>query len=63
MYDPSETIRGVVESVAYPVVNNANIGSVTQYCTIRVRGVRAADITSEFTNVLGIGTLGVVRLG
>ena len=63
LYDPSETIRGVVESVAYPVVNNANIGSVTQYCTIRVRGVRAADITSEFTNVLGIGTLGVVRLG
>ena len=63
LYDPSETIRGVVESVAYPVLNNANIGSVTQYCTIRVRGVRAADVSSEFTNVLGIGTLGVVRLG
>ena len=63
LYDPSETIRGVVESVAYPVINNANIGSVTQYCTIRVRGVRAADVIQSSTNTLGIGTLGVVRLG
>ena len=63
LYDPSETIRGVVESVAYPVINNANIGSVTQYCTIRVRGVRAADVIQSSVNTLGIGTLGVVRLG
>jgi hypothetical protein len=63
LYSPSETIRGVVESVAYPVVNDANIGSVTQYCTVRIRGVRAEDIASLFTNTMGIGTLGVVRLG
>ena len=63
LYDPSETVRGVVESVAYPVINNANIGSVTQYCTIRVRGVRAADVIQSSVNALGIGTLGVVRLG
>ena len=63
LYDPSETVRGVVESVAYPVINNANIGSVTQYCTIRVRGVRAADVIQSSVNTLGIGTLGVVRLG
>jgi len=63
LYSPSETIRGVVESVAYPVINDANIGSVTQYCTVRIRGVRAEDIASLFTNTMGIGTLGVVRLG
>jgi hypothetical protein len=63
LYSPQETIRGVVESVAYPVINDANIGSVTQYCTVRIRGVRAEDITSLFTNTMGIGTLGVVRLG
>ena len=63
LYEPAELIRGVVESVAYPVINHANIGSVTQYCTVRIRGVRAEDITSEFTNIIGIGTLGVVGLG
>lgn len=63
LYSPQETIRGVVESVAYPVINDANIGSVTQYCTVRIRGVRAEDIASLFTNTAGIGTLGVVRLG
>jgi len=63
LYSPAELIRGVVESVAYPVLNDANIGSVTQYCTVRIRGVRAEDITSEFTNIIGIGTLGVVGLG
>ena len=63
LYSPQEVIRGVVESVAYPVINDANIGSVTQYCTVRIRGVRAEDIASLFTNTAGIGTLGVVRLG
>ena len=63
IYDPSETIRGVVESVAYPVINNANIGSVTQYCTVRVKGVRAVNVTTADSNILGIGTIGVVRLG
>ena len=63
LYKPAELIRGVVESVAYPVINDANIGSVTQYCTVRIRGVRAEDLTSEFTNIIGIGTLGVVGLG
>ncbi len=63
LFDPDETIRGVVESVAYPVINDANIGSVTQYCTVRIRGVRAEDVISQFTNTAGIGTLGVVRLG
>jgi len=63
LFDPQETIRGVVESVAYPVINDANIGSVTQYCTVRIRGVRAEDVVSQFTNTAGIGTLGVVRLG
>jgi len=63
LYSPQEVIRGVVESVAYPVINDANIGSVTQFCTVRIRGVRAEDVASLFTNTAGIGTLGVVRLG
>ena len=63
IYDPEETIRGVVESVAYPVINNANIGSVTQYCTVRVKGVRAVNVTTSDSNILGIGAIGVVRLG
>ena len=63
IYDPAETIRGVVESVAYPVINNASIGSVTQYCTVRVKGVRAVNVTTANSNILGIGTIGVVRLG
>ena len=63
IYDPEETIRGVVESVAYPVINNASIGSGTQYCTVRVKGVRAVNVTTADSNILGIGTIGVVRLG
>lgn len=63
LYSPQEVIRGVVESVAYPVINDANIGSVTQFCTVRIRGVRAEDVASLFTNTIGIGALGVVRLG
>ena len=63
IYDPAETIRGVVESVAYPIINNASIGSVTQYCTVRVKGVRAVNVTTADSNILGIGTIGVVRLG
>ena len=63
IYDPAETIRGVVESVAYPIINNASIGSVTQYCTVRVKGVRAVNVTTANSNILGIGTIGVVRLG
>tara|TARA_R100000008_G_scaffold42247_2_gene24355 strand:- start:8832 stop:10799 length:1968 start_codon:yes stop_codon:yes gene_type:complete len=63
IYDPAETIRGVVESVAYPVINNASIGSVTQYCTVRVKGVRASSSVTPSSNILGVGTIGVIRLG
>ena len=49
--------------MAYPVINNANIGSVTQYCTVRVKGVRAVNVTTANSNILGIGTIAVVRLG
>ena len=49
--------------MAYPVINNANIGSVTQYCTVRVKGVRAVYVTTSDSNILGICAIGVVRLG
>ena len=63
LFEPSEIIRGVVESVQYPISEKSEIGSVTQYCLIRVRGVRAEDASSLVTRLLGVGQLGVARLG
>ena len=63
LYEPSETIRGVVESVQYPIIEDGNLGSVTQYCMIRVRGVRAESTTTSISRLLGVGTLAVTNLG
>jgi hypothetical protein len=63
LYEPSETIRGVVESVEYPIIEDGKLGSVTQYCMIRVRGVRAESTTTSISRLLGVGTLAVTNLG
>ncbi len=63
LYEPSETIRGVVESVQYPIIEDGQRGSVTQYCMIRVRGVRAESTTTSISRLLGVGTLAVSNLG
>lgn len=63
LYEPSETIRGVVESVQYPIIEDGNLGSVTQYCMIRIRGVRAESTTTSISRLLGVGTLAVTNLG
>ena len=63
LHEPSETIRGVVESVQYPIIEDGNLGSVTQYCIVRVRGVRAETTTTSISRILGIGRLAVSNLG
>ena len=63
LHEPSETIRGVVESVQYPIIEDGQRGSVTQYCMIRVRGVRAESTTTSISRLLGVGTLAVSNLG
>nr|BAR34103.1 GGDEF domain protein [uncultured Mediterranean phage uvMED] len=63
LYEPSEIIRGVVEFVQYPVFEKSEVGSVTQFCLLRVRGVRAEDAATTVTRLLGVGQLGVAGLG
>jgi len=63
LYEPSEIIRGVVESVQYPISERSEMGSVTQFCLLRVRGVRAEDAATIVTRLLGVGKLGVAGLG
>ena len=62
LYDPAEVIRGVVERISYPVQSNPNIGSVTQYAILTVRGTRQgafAPVTSA--NVFGVGEYAVMK--
>ena len=62
LFDPSEVIRGVVEQISYPVQNNPNIGSVTQYAILTVRGTRQgafAPVTSA--NIFGVGEYAVMK--
>jgi len=64
IFDPNEIIRGVVESISYPVQSNTEIGSVVQYAILTVRGTRqnvVTDVTS--TEVFGINALGLIRFG
>lgn len=64
IYDPAEVIRGVVESVQYPIQSNPDYGSVTQYAIITIRGTRQevyGTVTSG--NILGINAYSVMRFG
>ena len=64
IYDPSEVIRGVVESIQYPIQSNPEIGSVTQYAVITIRGTRQevyGTVTSG--NAPGINSYGIMRFG
>ena len=64
IYDPSEVIRGVVESIQYPIQANPNVGSVTQYAVITVRGTRQ-EIYGTVTSgdAPGINSYGIMRFG
>jgi len=51
-----------VEQISYPVQSNPNIGSVTQYAILTVRGTRQgafAPVTSA--NIFGVGKYAVMR--
>ena len=64
IFDPNEIIRGVVESISYPVQNNTEVGSVVQYAILTVRGTRqnvVTDVTSA--EVFGINALGFMKFG
>ena len=64
IYDPQEIIRGVVESIQYPIQANPNFGSVTRYAIITIRGTRQeiyATVTSG--NAPGINAYGIMRFG
>jgi len=64
IFSPNEVIRGVVEQISYPITTNSEVGSVTTYATITVRGTRQPTVTEvSSTIVLGIGKLGEIRFG
>ena len=64
IYDPAETIRGVVEKVSYPIISNPNVGSVTQYAILTVRGTRQATFDSVTSgNILGVNGYAIMRFG
>ena len=64
MFDPAEIIRGVVEKITYPIQANPNIGSVTQYAILTVRGTRQqtfSQVTSG--DILGVNGFAIMRFG
>ena len=64
LYDPAEIIRGVVEKISYPIQNNPNIGSVTQYAILTVRGTRQ-ETFSQVTSgdIPGVKGFAIMRFG
>jgi len=64
LYDPAEIVRGVVEKITYPIQSNTNVGSVTQYAILTVRGTRQqtfSQVTSG--DIFGVNGLGIMRFG
>jgi hypothetical protein len=64
IFDPAEVIRGVVESISYPVISNSERGSVTQIAILTVRGTRQTVIIPPSSiHVFGGAALGEIRFG
>ena len=64
LYDPAEIVRGVVEKISYPIQSNPNVGSVTQYAILTVRGTRQqtfSQVTSG--DVPGVKGFAIMRFG
>jgi len=64
IYEPAEVIRGVVEQITYPVSAIAEVGSVTQYGIITIRGTRQevyGTVTSG--DAYAINAFGIMRFG
>jgi len=64
IYDPTEIVRGVVEKISYPIQSNPNVGSVTQYAILTVRGTRQ-ETFSQVTSgdVPGVKGFAIMRFG
>jgi hypothetical protein len=64
LFQPKETIRGVVEQISYPIQTNEAVGSDTLYAIITVRGTRQGTI-EEVTSIHtpGIASWGIMRFG
>ena len=64
LYDPAEIVRGVVEKISYPIQSNPNVGSVTQYAILTVRGTRQ-ETFSQVTSgdIPGVKGFAVMRFG
>lgn len=62
LYDPAEIVRGVVEKITYPIQSNPNVGSVTQYAILTVRGTRQ-ETFSQVTSgdIPGVKGFAVMR--
>ena len=64
IFDPNEVIKGVVESISYPVISNAERGSVTQIAILTVRGTRQQTVTAPTSvHLFGGDVLGQIRFG
>ena len=62
IFRPDTLLRGIIENVSSPVEEISPRGSVTTYCLVRFRGSKVIS-TSSSGEGLGIGLLGVKRLG
>jgi len=64
IYDPTEVIVGVLERISYPVISNPNVGSVTQYAILTVRGTRQTTFSAVTSgDVLAVGLYGKMKFG
>jgi len=64
IFDPNEVIKGVVESISYPVISNSERGSVTQIAILTVRGTRQQTVTEPTSvHLFGGEVLGRIRFG
>jgi len=64
LYDPAEIVRGVVEKISYPIQSNPNVGSVTQYAILTVRGTRQ-ETSNQVTSgdIPGVKGFAIMRFG
>lgn len=67
IFRPPFTVRGVIEQVEQPVQYLPELGSPALYATVRIRGRLGTSTTSASQptgpGALGIGTLGINKLG
>lgn len=64
IFDPNEVIKGVVESISYPIVSNAERGSVTQIAILTIRGTRQQTVIEPTSvHLFGGEVLGEIRFG